>query len=200
MKYQEMESYTTAKLAELLNDGWTLQWDDVSRGNKFTCWLAKGDKRMCFCAKGIGSYGCGPDRIEVYLFPVETGEYWIHEEDYEPIKTFYEIARPTQRAVDKPVGGWYVEDAARAEAICALRRERSSLRLKRVEKADIEPTERVVETFARVFGNERLKAKNLRIVREEHRGVWDRKATRRYRVEMLGRTGKVKDSRVYRLG
>lgn len=89
----------------MLSDGWALQWDDASRGNKFTHWLTKGDARMCLCAKEIGGCRCGAARNEIYLFPVTADEQWTRTEGRRPIKTFCKVAEPdgalvTKRAVD----------------------------------------------------------------------------------------------------
>lgn len=107
--------------------------------------------------------------------------------------------RAGRGACDEKSGGWYVEDEAEAAHVWEKRAERRR-NARCGARVEIEPTERLVEVFCKTFGNDKLKARNLRIIREARCYVWDRSETRQHRVEALNRLGSVKDERVYRLG
>lgn len=195
MKKCDIEKITTNILAEKLNEGFTLEWNDTSYGAGTVHWLSNREsgERLLLCAmEEQTEYDENYVRLRcwnVYIVPVSKHEQWVKSsiENAEPVRSFYKVAED-----------WFIESYE--EAYEAKRRyiERYRNNCLPSSNESIAVTEKAVEMFAKVFGDDRIKAKHLSI----HAGwsysrTLDRKV-RSYTVNLYNRVGNPKDFRTYR--
>lgn len=198
MKLKNIKKGITRNLiAEHLFEGWTLDWDDASRGNKATFFLTKGDELRCMTAKEESGYGETLDKLVIRLFGI--GEWWggicggfsWRGEDENDIATevFWKVDED-----------WYVDGVEEAKAIFEKKRERIRRNFEpyKTEKP-LKASEALIEAMKSVEGFDKATAKNVRVAKKTVRRAFG-PASCGYQVTMLNRVGNVKAEKFYPLG
>ena len=201
MKKINLKNMTSNIIKEHLADGWTLDWDDTSRGCQACYILLKGDKvRFVYVTWETFLY----DKEERIDNAVEIGICEDHIENRDRCGIWREsekdIFRKTYyRIGEKRNNEWYTDDKEEAIAAGKKRIERYRTSENREEPQTLEATDAFVETMRKVPGFEKASKKNLRIKKIKKYCAFQGNRFG-YQVDMLNRVGNVKESRFYQLG
>lgn len=178
-------------------NGWILDWDDASRGNKTTQFFTKDGQVRCLIVKEESGYGMELDKLIVRLVKLNNywedpcgGFHWYSEDDFEEVlvKTYFQADED-----------WYVENEEEATAI--LEKKREHIRSKNMPwnvKEEIKPSEALVDILRKRTGNDKLTAKNIRVYKHIEKLIFGG-SNLFYKVEILNRLGNVKDSHKFKL-
>ena len=203
MKAIEIKREYTRIVSEHLARGWTLEWDDASRGNKATLFLFhEGTEELrCLTVGEESGYGQQLDRLEVRLFEIRNwfsgvlgGLRWEADDEEQILsEVFYKVG-------DDGLSEWYTRDADEAAAVLETKRLHAKRTFKPyVKRTSLKATDSLIGAMRKVPGFEKANARNLRVAREERDRICGAPYAG-YRVELLGRSGNVRAERFYGLG